>query len=145
MRAFLGVPVFAEGKPFGNLYLAEKKDGEEFSEEDEPVVMRLAELAGVAIDHAQRYNGVEAQRAELEHTVHALDATVQIARAVGGQTELDKIRSNGFGLHSMRERAELIGGTLETTSALGRGTEITARLPQPAATTSASRSRGRTE
>lgn len=91
MRTFLGVPVFAAGEPFGNLYLAEREDGEEFTEEDEQALIRLAELAGVAIDHARRYSGVEAQRAELERTVHALDATVQIARAVGGQTELEKI------------------------------------------------------
>ncbi|HYM45407.1 MAG TPA: GAF domain-containing sensor histidine kinase [Solirubrobacteraceae bacterium] len=35
----------------------------------------------------------------------------------------------GFGLHSMRERMEMIGGTLLADSASGRGTRIVAELP----------------
>jgi signal transduction histidine kinase len=91
MARFLGVPVLVAGEPFGNLYLTEKTDGQEFTEEDEQAVVRLADLAGVAIDHAQRYGNVEAQRSELKRTVQALDATVQIARAVGGETNLDAV------------------------------------------------------
>ncbi len=36
---------------------------------------------------------------------------------------------DGFGLHSMRERMELIGGTLSIDSAPGQGTRIIARVP----------------
>lgn len=39
--------------------------------------------------------------------------------------------SNGFGLHSMRYRATLIGGTLDVASAAGQGTTVTCRLPRP--------------
>ncbi len=35
----------------------------------------------------------------------------------------------GFGLHSMRERMEMIGGTVVTDSAPGRGTRVVAELP----------------
>jgi signal transduction histidine kinase len=91
METFLGVPVAVAGKPFGNLYLAEKAGGEEFTDEDEQAVVRLADLAGVAIDHAQRYRDVEAQRYELKRTVDTLDVTVQITRAVGGETNLDPL------------------------------------------------------
>jgi len=91
MATFLGVPVLVCGQPFGNLYLTEKSEGEEFTEEDEQALARLADLAGVAIDHAQRYGDVEAQRSELKRTVETLDATVQIARAVGGETNLDAV------------------------------------------------------
>jgi signal transduction histidine kinase len=101
MRTFLGVPVIVDGQPFGNLYLTEKADGSEFSEEDEQAVLLLAEFAGVAIDHARRYTNVETHRAELRRTVEALDATVQIARAVGGETDLDVI----LGLVAKRGRA----------------------------------------
>jgi two-component system nitrate/nitrite sensor histidine kinase NarX len=38
----------------------------------------------------------------------------------------------GFGLHTMRERMELVGGTLTIDSALGRGTRIIAMMPRPA-------------
>ena len=59
--------------------------------QDEQTIGLLAEFAGVAIDHARRYSGLEAQHAELRRTVDALDATMQIARALGGQTDLDSI------------------------------------------------------
>jgi signal transduction histidine kinase len=91
MKTFLGVPVLIAGQPFGNLYLTDKLDGSEFSEDDEQAAVTLAEFAGVAIDHAHRYTDVEARRSELEHTVSALDATIQIARALGGQTDLGAI------------------------------------------------------
>ena len=38
-------------------------------------------------------------------------------------------RDSGFGLHTMRERMELIGGTLAIDSAPGRGTRVIARVP----------------
>ncbi|MGB8875176.1 MAG: GAF domain-containing sensor histidine kinase [Solirubrobacteraceae bacterium] len=91
MKTFLGVPVLVAGEPFGNVYLTEKRDGEEFTDEDEHAVVRLAQFAGVAIDHARRYSGVDTQRAQLNRTVQALDATVEIARAIGGQTDLEMI------------------------------------------------------
>jgi signal transduction histidine kinase len=91
MSAFLGVPVMVRGEPYGNLYLTEKEDGHEFSDDDEQAVVLLADFAGVAIDHARRFTGSEVQRAELQRTVDALDATIQIARAVGDETDLDAI------------------------------------------------------
>jgi two-component system, NarL family, sensor kinase len=36
----------------------------------------------------------------------------------------------GYGLRSMTERAELVGGTLEVRSRLGRGTTVTVRVPR---------------
>jgi signal transduction histidine kinase len=91
MRTFLGVPVMAGEEPFGNLYLAEKAGGVEFTEEDEQAVELLAEFAGVAIDHARRYSGLQERHSDLRRTVDALEATLQIARALGGETDLGKI------------------------------------------------------
>jgi GAF domain-containing protein len=82
MRAFLGVPIVAAGEPFGNLYLTDKQDGGEFDQDDEDAAVLLADFAGVAIDHARRYTRAEDQRVELQRTVGALDATIQIARAL---------------------------------------------------------------
>ena len=101
MRTFLGVPVVVGGEPFGNLYLTEKAGGEEFTEEDEVTVGVLAEFAGVAIDHARRYSGLESRYVELRRAVDALDATLQIARALGGETDLEVI----LGLVAKRGRA----------------------------------------
>ncbi|HEV7173888.1 MAG TPA: GAF domain-containing protein, partial [Solirubrobacteraceae bacterium] len=46
MHTFLGVPIVIRGEGWGNLYLAEKQDGE-FTEEDEEAVLVLAEWAAI--------------------------------------------------------------------------------------------------
>jgi two-component system, NarL family, sensor histidine kinase DevS len=91
MKSFLGVPILIGGTPFGNLYLTEKSGGEQFTNGDEEAVTMLSELAGFAIDHARRYTGTMEHRDELQRTVAALNATTQIARAVGAETDLDVI------------------------------------------------------
>ncbi len=91
MRSFLGVPILIDGTLFGNLYLTEKQHGEQFTETDEEAISMLAELTGFAIDHARRYTGAREHRDELQRTVAALNATTQIARAVGAETDLDVI------------------------------------------------------
>jgi signal transduction histidine kinase len=91
MRSFLGVPIIVDGQPYGNLYLTDKRGAHEFDEDDEQAVALLAEFAGVAIDHARRYADSKERRIELQRTVSALDATIQIARALVGQTDLGAI------------------------------------------------------
>jgi signal transduction histidine kinase len=55
MRSFLGVPIRVRDQVFGNLYMAEKQNQVEFSEEDEAILVALATAAGIAIDNARRY------------------------------------------------------------------------------------------
>ena len=55
MQGFLGVPVRSRGEVFGNLYLAERVDGADFSSDDEDLVVALAASAGVAIENARLY------------------------------------------------------------------------------------------
>ncbi|WP_425271088.1 GAF domain-containing protein [Micromonospora noduli] len=55
MHSFLGVPVLIRDQIFGNLYLAEKKGGAQFTEDDEEIVVALAAAAGVAIENARLY------------------------------------------------------------------------------------------
>ncbi len=93
MSSFLGVPIMVRGEPYGNLYLTEKQDGGEFTDEDEEAAGLLADFAGVAIDHARRFTSSEEHGERLQRTVDALDATIQIARAIGGETDLDSILS----------------------------------------------------
>ncbi|HWE08213.1 MAG TPA: GAF domain-containing sensor histidine kinase [Solirubrobacteraceae bacterium] len=91
MRSFLGVPILIGEEPYGNLYLTEKEAGGEFTEDDEQNATALGAFAAVAIDHARRFAISETQRLELERTVSALDATLQIARALGGQTDMNAV------------------------------------------------------
>ncbi|SDT44084.1 GAF domain-containing sensor histidine kinase [Actinoplanes derwentensis] len=55
MHSFLGVPVRTRDQIFGNLYLAQKRDADEFTDDDEEIVVALAAAAGVAIDNARLY------------------------------------------------------------------------------------------
>src|SRR5579884_889802 len=55
MRSFLGVPILLRGVAYGNLYLTEKRGGEEFTDEDEELVTLLAGQAAVAIENARLY------------------------------------------------------------------------------------------
>ena len=91
MRSFLGVPIAIHGTPYGNLYLTEKEGGMPFSEADEEATMLLAEFAALAIDHARRYTRSEQERERVQRTVQSLDATIQISRALGSETNLDAI------------------------------------------------------
>lgn len=54
MRGFLGVPVRVRGEVYGNLYLADRREGE-FSAEDEELLVALAATAGIAIDNARLF------------------------------------------------------------------------------------------
>jgi signal transduction histidine kinase len=55
MRAFLGVPVFGSRGVFGNLYLAEKIDGDAFTEDDEEIAILLARKIAAAVDNARHH------------------------------------------------------------------------------------------
>jgi signal transduction histidine kinase len=68
MKTFLGVPVRIRDEVYGNLYLTEKRDGAEFDEEDETVVIALAAAAGVAIENARLYDEARRQQAWLRAT-----------------------------------------------------------------------------
>jgi signal transduction histidine kinase len=125
METFLGVPILVRGRPYGNLYLTEKAGGADFSREDEEAVLLLAEFAGVAIDHAGRYTGARERQDELERTIATLDATTQITKAIGGETDLgvvlELVAKRGRALVSARTLlVELVrGAELEVATAAG--------------------------
>jgi signal transduction histidine kinase len=91
MRTFLGVPVRIRGEVFGNLYLTEKTGGRDFTAEDEASIVILADWAAIAIDNARLYTAAEERRRDLERAVRGLEVTTAIARAVGGETDIDRV------------------------------------------------------
>jgi signal transduction histidine kinase len=91
MHAFLGVPVVIRGEAWGNLYLTEKEGGGDFTAEDEEAVVVLADWAAIAIENARLYGDAARRRDELERAARALEATSAIARAVGGETSLERV------------------------------------------------------
>jgi len=73
MRSFLGVPIRWGDRILGNFYMADKVGAEEFSQEDEDILVLFASHAAVAIENARRFTEtrdrlsrslLEVQRAE---------------------------------------------------------------------------------
>jgi signal transduction histidine kinase len=62
MKSFLGVPVRVRDEVYGNLYLTEKRDGAEFDDEDEAVLVALGAAAGAAIGNARLYQEARRQQ-----------------------------------------------------------------------------------
>ena len=69
MRSFMGVPVVAQGRVFGNLYVTEKIGAEEFGEEDLALLEVLATQAAVAIERARLRAGSERLMAAASHAL----------------------------------------------------------------------------
>ena len=84
MRTFLGVPILLRGVAYGNLYLAEKHGGDEFTEEDSDVIQLLAAQAAVAIENTRLY---ETSNRWLRH----LESLNEIGEALAGELELEPL------------------------------------------------------
>ena len=84
MGSFLGAPVIARGKVFGNIYLTEKQGAPEFDAQDEAAVLVLATHAGVAIENARLYE-------ETRRRGQWLEAVREISAAILAGMEGDRV------------------------------------------------------
>jgi signal transduction histidine kinase len=91
MQSFLGVPILIRGVPWGNIYVTDAQDKETFDLVDEQTLVVLANWASTAIDNARLHTAEAQRRGELEQTVQALETTIEIARAVAGETRLERV------------------------------------------------------
>jgi signal transduction histidine kinase len=107
MTSFLGAPVQAMGKVYGNIYLTEKRSASEFSDEDEQSLMILATQAGAAIANATLY----AQTRQRERWLDALnDITTKILAGSDADSLLAAIAEHA------REVADADSATILTAS-----------------------------
>ncbi len=134
MRSFLGVPIVIRGQAWGDLYLTEKQGGE-FTETDEEAAVILAEWAAIAIDNARLYESSERRREELEKAFRGLDATRDVAVAIGREVALEHvlelIAKRGRALVSARSLVIMLrdGQELVVHASAGHVQETGARLP----------------
>lgn len=91
MHSFLGVPIVIRGEAWGNLYLTEKEDGGDFTDEDEEAVIVLSQWAATAIANARLYEDTERRRDQLERAVRSLEAARDITDAITSASDLDRI------------------------------------------------------
>jgi signal transduction histidine kinase len=102
MRSFLGAPVTARGRVYGNLYLTEKEGGADFGADDERVLVLLAAQAGVAIENAYLYE-------ETQDRARRLEAVRTITTAILGGTDTQELL-----ILVVRHARELAGADLAT-------------------------------
>jgi signal transduction histidine kinase len=141
MNTFLGVPILIRGEAWGNLYLTEKEGGGEFTEADEEAASVLAQWAATAIENARLYESSERRRTQAERAVLGLRAAQDIADAIAGVGELDRVLELVVkrGRALVDARAVLImlreGDELVVTASAGHVSDAAAqRLPISAST-----------
>lgn len=91
MKRFLGVPIISRGERLGNLYLTDPKDGNPFTEDDERLIVLLANHAAVAIENARLSDQLQTlilsrERDRIGMELH--DGVIQSVYAVGMKLEI---------------------------------------------------------
>ena len=86
MTSFLGVPLRVRDDVYGNLYLTDKEEATEFTDEDEALAEALALAAGVAIENTRLHDRVRVMsvlddRDRIARDLH--DRVIQRVYAVG--------------------------------------------------------------
>ena len=81
MTTFLGAPIRLGDEALGNLYLTEKKDGKEFTPEDEQVLVLFAAQAALALHNARRFQAEKVARREAEEATKRSQRAEQEAAA----------------------------------------------------------------
>ena len=95
-RAFQGTPMRHRGANFGHFFLAEKANGEVFTDEDEEVLTLFASQAASAIANARTHRNERRARADLEALVETSPVGVVVfdartGRAVSFNREMRRI------------------------------------------------------
>jgi len=86
MHSFLGTPIKVRDQVYGNLYLTDKVDADEFTHEDQAVIEALSVAAGIAVENARLHQragemAVYEERDRLARDLH--DGVIQRLFAIG--------------------------------------------------------------
>jgi signal transduction histidine kinase len=119
MGSFLGAPVIARGKVFGNIYLTEKQGAPEFDAEDEAALLVLATHAGVAIENARLYK-------ETRRRGQWLEAVREISAAILAGMEGDRVLQ--IIVRRARELVDAATATIVTPATGGGSDSLTIRV-----------------
>ncbi len=116
MSGFLGVPIRIRNELYGSIYLTQKRNGKDFTEEDEKLVEVLASAAGVAIDSyrghiAQSQVSVLAERERIARDLHDL----VIQRLFASGISLQSVESDPSLSHTSLEKIKSTLDNLDST------------------------------
>lgn len=129
MRSFLGVPIIAGGEILAELFLAEKVDGGDFTDDDQRLVEMLAAHAALAVVNAQLHErarelSIVEERTRIARDLHdsvtqtlfSLTLVTESAATLAGKdgetrlgTQLDQVRQlSRTALEEMRSLVETL-------------------------------------
>lgn len=117
MHSLLAVPIPCKGPFLGNLYLTEKLEANEFTEDDERTLERFALQAALAIDNAHLHEqvadlAVAQERLRIAHEMH--DGLAQVLGYVNTKVQAAE-------MYLKREKVEEAGAQLRELSLAARG------------------------
>ncbi|MCJ7435476.1 MAG: GAF domain-containing protein [Anaerolineales bacterium] len=98
MTTFLGVPIRAGDRQFGQIYLTEKRDGSEFTDDDEKIIQMLAAFAAAAIQNARMYEQMKERDLALTRRNVDMALLNGVATTLTSSLELDEILNKTLGL-----------------------------------------------
>ena len=84
MNSFLVAPIRHQGVGVGNIYLAKREPGQEFTREDEETLVMFASQAALVIANARRYRDEQRARADLETLINTSPVGVVVFDARTG-------------------------------------------------------------
>ena len=84
VRSLMGTPMRHQGERVGNLYVAEKEGGGEFTPEDEETLVMFASQAALVIANARRHRDERRARADLETLINTSPVGVVVFDARTG-------------------------------------------------------------
>ena len=99
VRAYLGTPIRHRGENVGNIYLAKSEPGQEFTREDEEILVMFASQAALVIANARKYRDEQRARADLETLINTSPVGVVVFDA-----------RTGVPVSFNREARRIIGG-----------------------------------
>ncbi|MDQ5835082.1 MAG: GAF domain-containing protein [Actinomycetota bacterium] len=90
-RGVLGGPITFRAQAWGGLYLVEKQDAANFDDDDVDTTVVLADWAATAIDNARLSADATTRGHDLERALRTMRTAMEIATAIGGDTDLTHI------------------------------------------------------
>ncbi len=91
MTSFLGVPIMSGGQMLGQIYLTDKENAPEFTEDDERVIETLAAYAAVAIENSHLYENVVERDKTLMEQFDDLSLLYNLAKASARASSIDEL------------------------------------------------------
>lgn len=106
MTSFLGVPIRAGEQQLGQIYLTDKRNAKEFTEDDARIIQMLAAYAAAAIQNARLYQHLRERDVALTRRSEDLALLNDFASTLTSSLELDEILNKTLALAMNYMRVE---------------------------------------